>query len=90
MQQSNTDVAELVRALRSVLGENDMMVCLGVEPLTFETLRRMIGALTGTPEPRTIHRCTSHDAIGFQYGAVFTNGVPARIARVQVRTAQLI
>jgi hypothetical protein len=28
---------------------------VGVEPLTFEALRRMIAVLADTPEPRTIH-----------------------------------
>ena len=30
MQQSNTDVAEVIRALRTVLGENDMMAYLAM------------------------------------------------------------
>ena len=42
MQQSNTDVAEVTRALRSVLGENDMMAYLTMMAVRLLELRRVL------------------------------------------------
>lgn len=42
MQQSNTDVAELIRALRSVLGENDMMAYLVMMAIRLIELHRAL------------------------------------------------
>jgi adenine specific DNA methylase Mod len=42
MQQSNTDVAEVIRALRSVLGENDMMAYLAMMAIRLLELRRAL------------------------------------------------
>jgi len=42
MQQSNTDVAEVIRALRSVLGENDMMAYLAMMAIRFLELHRVL------------------------------------------------
>lgn len=42
MQQSNTDVAEVTRALRSVLGENDMMAYLAMMTVRLIELRRVL------------------------------------------------
>lgn len=42
MQQSNTDVAEVIRALRSVLGENDMMAYLAMMAIRLLELRRVL------------------------------------------------
>jgi site-specific DNA-methyltransferase (adenine-specific) len=42
MQQSNTDVAEVVRALRSTLGENDMMAYICMMAIRLLELRRAL------------------------------------------------
>ena len=42
MQQSNTDVAEVTRALRSVLGENDMMAYLAMMAIRLLELHRTL------------------------------------------------
>jgi DNA modification methylase len=42
MQQPNTDVAEVTRALRSVLGENDMMAYLTMMAIRLLELRRVL------------------------------------------------
>jgi DNA modification methylase len=42
MQQPNTDVAEVVRALRSVLGENDMMAYLTMMAIRLLELHRVL------------------------------------------------
>jgi DNA modification methylase len=42
MQQANTDVAEVIRALRSVLGENDMMAYLAMMAIRLLELRRAL------------------------------------------------
>ena len=42
MQQSNTDVAEVTRALRSVLGENDMMAYLAMMAIRLLELHRVL------------------------------------------------
>ena len=44
MQQSNTDVAEVARALRSVLGENDMMAYLVMMAIRLLELHRVLKA----------------------------------------------
>jgi site-specific DNA-methyltransferase (adenine-specific) len=44
MQQSNTDVAEVARALRSVLGENDMMAYLAMMAIRLLELHRVLKA----------------------------------------------
>jgi site-specific DNA-methyltransferase (adenine-specific) len=42
MQQGNTDVAEVIRALRSVLGENDMMAYLSMMAVRLVELHRVL------------------------------------------------
>jgi len=42
MQQANTDVAEVIRALRSVLGDNDMMAYLAMMAIRLLELHRVL------------------------------------------------
>ena len=42
MQQSNTDVAEVIRALRSILGDNDMMAYLAMMAVRLLELHRVL------------------------------------------------
>lgn len=42
MQQSNTDVAEVIRALRSILGDNDMMAYLAMMAIRLLELHRVL------------------------------------------------
>ena len=49
MQQSNTDVAEVIRSLRAVLHEGDMMAYLAMMGIRLLELHRVL-KLTGTQE----------------------------------------
>ncbi|HEU5478478.1 MAG TPA: DNA methyltransferase [Candidatus Tumulicola sp.] len=58
MQQSNTDVAEVTHALRSVLGENDMMaylVMMGIRLLELHRVLKPTGSLYLHCDPTASH-----------------------------------
>jgi site-specific DNA-methyltransferase (adenine-specific) len=58
MQQSNTDVAEVIRALRSVLGENDMMAYVTTMAIRLLELHRVLkptGSLYLHCDPTAAH-----------------------------------